>query len=73
MTDQAKPTAIELAVSDWRKSSFSGPNNCVEVAHLRGRVAVRDSKNPGGSPLVFSAEAWATFLAGAKSGEFDPS
>lgn len=29
----------------WRKSSFSDPNNCVEV---RGDLtAIRDTKNPG--------------------------
>lgn len=38
----------------WRKSSFSGGDdpNCVEVAHLPGAVAFRDSKNPDGPLLV---------------------
>jgi Domain of unknown function (DUF397) len=35
----------------WRKSSFSGgaSANCVEIAHLPGAVAIRDSKIPTGS------------------------
>jgi hypothetical protein len=44
----------------------------VEIAgNLPGVVAVRDSKNPTGSVLVFTPAEWRTFLDGAKSGEFD--
>jgi Domain of unknown function (DUF397) len=58
----------------WRKSSFSGGNGgaCVEVAELRsGGRAVRDSKNPGGARLAFTADEWRAFVAGVKDGEFD--
>jgi hypothetical protein len=58
----------------WRKSSYSGSNggNCVEVAgNLPGVVAVRDSKNPGGSVLVFMPDEWRAFTAAIKAGEFD--
>ncbi|MFF7455975.1 DUF397 domain-containing protein [Kitasatospora sp. NPDC008115] len=56
----------------WRKSSYSGAqSDCVEVAvGLSGAVPVRDSKDPGGPALVFAAEAWASFVAGVKGGEF---
>lgn len=48
----------------WRKSSYSsgGEGNCVEVAVLPHKVAVRDSKKPDGSLLVVSAAQWAAFL-----------
>ncbi|MQA11437.1 MAG: DUF397 domain-containing protein [Pseudonocardiaceae bacterium] len=50
----------------WRKSSYSdgdGHNgNCVEVAVTGPATAVRDSKNPAGPALVFSASAWRAFL-----------
>lgn len=36
----------------WKKSSFSGAENCVELAHLGSAIAVRDSKNPGGPVLM---------------------
>lgn len=58
----------------WRKSSYSGGNggNCVEVAVLPdGNRAVRDSKDPGGAKLAFTADEWAAFAAGVKAGEFD--
>lgn len=66
----------ELPPLAWRTSSFSGNNggNCVEVAPFAdgtGRVAVRHSKVPDGTAIVYSAGEWEAFLAGAKSGEFD--
>ncbi|WP_399887342.1 DUF397 domain-containing protein [Streptomyces sp. BBFR51] len=39
----------------WRKSSFSGGgdgNTCVEIAPLRTRVAIRDSKAPSQGTLT---------------------
>ncbi|WP_239308080.1 DUF397 domain-containing protein [Frankia sp. Cj3] len=59
---------------NWRKSSYSGGTggNCVEVATLPdGGRAVRDSKNPDGPVLRFTATEWTAFLAGAQDGEFD--
>ncbi|WHT22054.1 DUF397 domain-containing protein [Crossiella sp. CA-258035] len=52
--------------SPWRKSSYSSGNgeNCVEVAFAPDAVAVRDSKNPDGPRLLFSAGAFAVFLRG---------
>jgi hypothetical protein len=57
----------------WVKSRASASNgNCVELASLTGGgVAVRDSKDPHGPVLRYTAEEWAAFLDGAKSGEFD--
>lgn len=57
----------------WHKSSHSYANgNCVEVRQLEGGgTDVRDSKNPGGPVLSFTATVWAAFMAGVKAGEFD--
>lgn len=57
----------------WRKSSWSTFNgNCVEAAGFPGgQVGVRDTKDRGAGPvLYFGAAAWASFLAGVRSGEF---
>jgi Domain of unknown function (DUF397) len=57
----------------WHKSSFSSGQGgaCVEVADLDGGCAVRDSKNPTGPALMFTATAWAAFTTGVRAGEFD--
>jgi len=49
----------------WRKSSYSNSQaNCVEVAKTgSGKVAVRDSRNPGGGALSFSRDEWKSFVA----------
>jgi hypothetical protein len=54
----------------WRKSPHSNPSgNCVEIAALPNRgVAVRDSKNPDGEILAFTAAEWAAFAAGVRDG-----
>ncbi|MGO4429390.1 DUF397 domain-containing protein [Streptomyces sp. MCAF7] len=58
----------------WIKSSYSdNGGNCVEVAAnlvaSRGVVPVRDSKDPHGPALTFTASAWSAFVAFAKSGD----
>jgi len=49
----------------WRKSSFSGGgegNDCVEIAPLPARVAIRDSKAPADATLTFRLGAFAAFV-----------
>lgn len=57
----------------WRKSSFSGEKQeCVEVLDLPdGGFAVRNSTDPDGPVLTFTAGERAAFIKGAKAGEFD--
>ncbi len=66
-------TCVEVA-NVWRKSSYSsnGGNTCVETAMAGPLVAVRDSKDPDGPRLAFSARAWDTFLTRVKHGQPDP-
>jgi hypothetical protein len=63
----------DLAGADWRTSSFSQDGGqCVETAFLPdGRVALRHSKDPDGSILIYTRREWDAFLKGAKDGEFD--
>ena len=65
---------VEVGVG-WRKSSYSGSNGggCVEVARaIPAVVAVRDSKDPAGPVLAFSAGEWQAFTARIKSGDVSP-
>jgi Domain of unknown function (DUF397) len=65
---------MDLSRANWRKSSYSANNGgaCVEVARNLPRVvAVRDSKDPGGSQLAFPTAVWCEFIAQVKSGQYD--
>jgi hypothetical protein len=55
----------------WRKSSFSGTVDCLEVCRHRSRILVRDSKNPGAGELALTAREWGTFLAAVRAGVLD--
>jgi hypothetical protein len=63
---------IESGQVRWRKSSFSQPDNaCVELAHVPGVVAVRDSKHPTGPVLTFGAAELGRFLVTVKADRLD--
>jgi hypothetical protein len=64
-----EPTVAGL---DWVKSSVSiSSGACVELAVTGDRIALRDSKNLGVAPLLFTRAEIDAFLCGAKQGEFD--
>ncbi|MER7405519.1 DUF397 domain-containing protein [Streptomyces sp. NPDC000070] len=71
MTERTTLNAAML--SGWRKSSHSDSNagDCLEVLddHPSG-VPVRDSKNPHGPALVFTAPGWASFVTAVKGEAF---
>lgn len=55
----------------WRKSSFSGITECVEVADHDAGVLIRHSKQPAGVVLHVCGPAWTAFVVGVKAGELD--
>lgn len=61
---------MDISHVTWRKSSHSGGNGgeCVEVVSVdEAMVAVRDSKDPNGPALAFTASRWREFLRRATS------
>ncbi|GAB3494771.1 DUF397 domain-containing protein [Amycolatopsis cihanbeyliensis] len=65
-----------FAERDFRKATRSDPDkNCVCVARRDGWVELRDSKTAFGAAddhrLVFTAEEFDAYLAGARAGETD--
>lgn len=61
----------------WRKSSYSNASgSCVEIALLSDAlgehdIAVRDSKDPHGPALAFTADEWRDFTTAIKARELD--
>jgi uncharacterized protein DUF397 len=46
----------------WRTSSHSGANgSCIQVAPATHGIAIRDSKDPCGPVLAFTAPQWTAF------------
>jgi hypothetical protein len=61
----------DFATALWRKSNNSGDTDCVEVALNLRRVGVRDTKDREKGPvLMFTRDAWTSFLGGLRAGDF---
>ncbi|WP_078970387.1 DUF397 domain-containing protein [Streptomyces natalensis] len=65
----------ELTSADWIKSSYSSSSGgeCVEFSRsfaVSGLVPVRDSKDPSGTALTISADAWSSFVSAVKREKF---
>jgi hypothetical protein len=71
--------APDLSCATWRKSSYSNGSggSCVEFAVLsraarhQHDIAVRDSKDPQGPALTFTARQWRNFTTAIKARQFD--
>jgi hypothetical protein len=70
--------APDLSRVTWRKSSYSNGSggSCVEIAVLVGvqdehDIAVRDSKDPQGPVLTFTARQWSYLTAAIKAHELN--
>jgi len=61
-------TVVGPSRAAWRTSSYSGANgSCIEVTGTApGVVAVRDSKDPDGPELAFTARQWTAFATALK-------
>jgi Domain of unknown function (DUF397) len=53
----------------WRKSSFSGEGDCLELLVCTNGVRLRDSKRFDGPQMKFTHSEWAGFVARVKAGE----
>jgi hypothetical protein len=65
--------ATGLPGLSWRKSQRSNPSGeCVEIACLpAGQVAVRNSRHPMGTVLIYTDAEISAFVRGVKDGDFD--
>lgn len=68
-----RPTADDLNRAVWAKAAASAGNGgCLEVAFVKGHVAIRDNEDPDNPPFVVTEHVWRCFLDGAGKGEFTP-
>ena len=71
--------APDLHRATWRKSSYSNGTggSCVEIAVLADvlgaehDIAIRDSKDPDGPVLTFTASQWRRFTAAITAHQLD--
>ncbi|MGW2579916.1 DUF397 domain-containing protein [Streptomyces virginiae] len=55
---------------NWRTSSYTGTETCVEVADdAPGAIMVRDSKHRDRGAFAVRPEAWQAFVASAKAAD----
>jgi Domain of unknown function (DUF397) len=64
-TNRPTPPPVGVESLTWVKAKASSHSGaCVELAAVpEGWIAVRDSKNPSGPMLAFTAGAFANFIA----------
>jgi hypothetical protein len=65
------PEVEAMIAPKFKISTYCGGGECVAVAVLDDKIAVRDDKMPDGPLLIFTADEWDAFLAGVKDGQFD--
>lgn len=54
----------------WRKSQRCEGGGCVEVAAIKGGIAMRNSTDPDGRVLRFTIVEWRDFVDGVWAGDF---
>lgn len=69
--EEAALTELKSSPFGWRKSSRSLNGNCVEASVTDSVVSIRDSKDPTGAVLTFTADRWLGFLVSVRCGDFD--
>jgi hypothetical protein len=54
---------VETTNLRWRKAKYSiGNGECVEVAHAKNRILVRDSRDERGLVIRYPRVSWEEFL-----------
>jgi hypothetical protein len=66
-------SAAQLEGATWRKSQRSNSQGaCVEIARLdSATVAMRNSRDPQGTALIYPATAIRAMVSALRTGEFD--
>lgn len=54
----------------WRRSRKCDGGACVEVAELDAVIMIRDSAEPGSTPLTVSHDVWRDFVSWVRNSAF---
>jgi hypothetical protein len=71
MNQQIDDNPASSSQLEWRRGTKCSNETCAEVAISGNNAYLRNSKDPAGQWLVFNADEWRSFLAGAQDHEFD--
>ena len=70
--EKAELYALDLSGVEWLRPEGSENEEAVEIAYLPGgAVAMRNSLEPDGTVLRYTAAEWDAFVKGVRDGEFD--
>ena len=62
----------ESKVTNWRKATASANGSgCVEVGSADNQVFVRDTTRREAGSIAASSSAWAAFIDGVKTGDYE--
>jgi hypothetical protein len=64
--------AVPVPPGKWRRSTRCDADHCVEVAFAKGKVLLRNSRQPTGPVLTFTVDQWRDFCDALASGDFTP-
>jgi hypothetical protein len=62
--------STERVDEEWRISSYSDQDTCVEVSLGVDAVRVRNSRNRSIPHISFDGRQWASFTTGIRNGDF---
>jgi predicted secreted Zn-dependent protease len=55
----------------WHTALSCESGACVEVAANQNTILIRNSREPDGPLIEYTAEEWHAFVSGVKKGDFD--
>ena len=55
----------------WHTALSCESGACVEVAANQNTILIRNSRQPDGPLIEYTAEEWHAFVSGVKEGDFD--
>lgn len=62
---------VSQSTLTWVRAKRCESGNCVEIARVDDKIAVRNSTQPDGPVVTFTKAEWDAFVHGVVDGDFD--